>query len=165
MTNLDKLKAVPVRAKLEFELIDGIMVPFAEVSRRFITETTEARFPAVFAAMSSREAGGLDAIPEDEFDNYTKAVIAYAVARVDGPVSAAIQDKAERMIEERIPGLSRVRIFGEIMKASTIEDPALGNAPGMPTTPNRQQKKAAAAKARRSPTGSTAGRKRQPISA
>lgn len=160
MTNLDKLKAVPVRAKLEFELVDGIMVPFAEVSRRFITETTQDRFPAVYAAMTDRDAGGFDAVPEDEFDAYTRAVIAYAVARVDGDVSADIQDKAETMIEERIPALSRARIFGEIMKASMIADPTLGNVPtGVARPPNRQQKKATAAKARRSPTGSTGGRK------
>lgn len=158
MTNLDKLKAVPVRAKLEFELVDGIMIPFEEISRRFLTETTEARFPSVFAAMNTRD-GGFESIDDDEFDAYTKAVIAYAVARVDGPVSADMQDRAERMIEERIPKLSRVRIFGEIMKASMIADPSLGNAPGAPVPQNRQQRKAVAAKARRSPTGSTSGRR------
>ena len=55
-------------------------------------------------------AGRRKDIPEDESDAYTCAVIASAVARVDGPVNAGLQDRAETMVEERTPALSRAHL-------------------------------------------------------
>ena len=39
MSNIDKLPAAPVRAKREFELAEGVLIPFEEVDRNFFAKT------------------------------------------------------------------------------------------------------------------------------
>lgn len=165
MSNIDKLAAVPVRAKREFELVDGVMVPFEEVDRNFFAKTVPARFPKIAAKFESD--GNIFELADDVLMPFAAAVIANAIAGVDGPVTATIQAKVEKMVEDRIPHLARLRIMSEVLEASMVGGFRKGTT-AKPT--NRRGRRAEAAKGQapakpRSAKRGSTGKQAQPISA
>lgn len=159
MSNLDKLAAVEPRAKREFELIDGVMIPFEEVSRKFLSDDVQGRFPKIHAKFQSD--GNIFELSDEVLMPFACAVIANAIAGVDGEVTKSIQLKAEKMVEERIPNLARLRIMSDILEASMVGGFKRGQT--APSPKNRQQRRAAG----KSPSAKSGarGRKPQPISA
>lgn len=153
MGNLDKLAALPERAKNEFELAEGVTIPFEEVSRKWLADALEKRFDVINKKFN--DDGNIFELDDEVLLPFARAVVANSIAAVDGPVSVATQQKTEKMVEARLPKLMVIRCLQQVLTASMTGGFTKGQTE--PAPKNRHQRKAEASRLAKS-----GGRGKQP---